>query len=214
MKIIYLLLLILSLLLFTMTGCDSTTPADELSDEKEVTLSGQVVNSETFDPINNAVIAVMEYSQYSTSTDQDGYFLITFELEKAENLHLITYRNTYLLDTLSVYAAPGEDFDDLQVELIPTLETVIPSGDAASIVFGAVSPTSIGVRESGSKEVALVSFIVQDSTGLPVDAEHAVNVNFTLGASCFSLGTSKKVAFSKPNIPARIFVGKLRIFIL
>ena len=183
MKKIYLLLFTLPFLFFLMTGCDSTNPEDQLTEAQTVNLYGQVVNADTYDPIENAVVAILEYSQNSTSTDQEGYFNLTVELEKAEHIHIVTYRNTYIEDTLLVYAAPGEDVNDITVELAPTLQTVVPSGDAASIVFGNVDPTSIGVRESGSKEVAMISFIVQDSTGLPVDAEHAVNVNFTLGAS-------------------------------
>ncbi|MBI9072567.1 MAG: hypothetical protein JEY94_13275 [Melioribacteraceae bacterium] len=56
------------------------------------------------------------------------------------------------------------------------------SGEPASIFLVSQSLDAIGVTESGSPETAQITFEVQDSSGIPIDIAHAVDVNFRFGA--------------------------------
>ena len=184
MKKLLLLIFILPILFLTFSSCEESTPTDELDPDKAVTLSGQVVNSETSDPIDQAtLIAMLNSAEHYGTTDQDGLFEISFELEAAEPLLLVASKADYLPDTISFWVTPGNTYDNLPFELATTSQTVLPSGDAASIILAGVYPASIGVQESGSPEVAAITFEVQDSMGVPIDINHTVTVNFYIGAS-------------------------------
>ncbi|MCF6270310.1 MAG: hypothetical protein L3J41_11400 [Melioribacteraceae bacterium] len=56
------------------------------------------------------------------------------------------------------------------------------SGEPSSIYLVTQSLYSIGVTESGSPETAQITFEVQDSSGVPINIAHAVDVNFKFGA--------------------------------
>ena len=184
MKKLLLLLLTIPVLFLSITGCESSSGGDDDSGaDSTAILSGKVVNSETLEPIQSAVVRIMEYTEFYTYTDAYGSFELEFELKSAEQIHLITSPISYIPDTLSIYATPGVTIDELQLKPIPTGEIMLPSGNAASIILSSVSPTSIGVRESGSEEVATITFVVLDSTGIPIDDEHSVDLNFYLGGS-------------------------------
>lgn len=146
-------------------------------------LTGQVFNYDTNDPVANAVVILQEYPDISTQTNSNGLFELEFEVNEAEEVHLITFKGSFVADTLVVLAAPGRTISNLVLRLLPTGSTPLPSGDAASIILNGISPSSIGVKESGAPEVAEIVFQVQDSSGIPIDLEHAVQVNFILGSS-------------------------------
>lgn len=177
----FILLLSLPVLFLSMIGCESSSGGD---DENEVNLSGIVRNSETSDPVDAAtILAILSSTQHYSSTDEEGMFEFSFTLEEADQLTLIASKAGYLPDTSSFVVTPGGTEEDIQLSLTPTSGIILPSGEAASIVMGSVDPPSIGVRESGSEEVAAITFIVKDSTGNPVDADHSVNVYFEFGGS-------------------------------
>lgn len=56
------------------------------------------------------------------------------------------------------------------------------NGEPASIFLVSQSLDAIGVTESGSPETAQIVFEVQDSSGIPIDISHAVDVSFRFGA--------------------------------
>jgi hypothetical protein len=171
--------LLVFIILFSMWGCDN--PADE--DKNLAIFNGQVVNSETLDPVTNAVVMVLEFPEISTFTDASGLFNLEIEVEEAVEVQLRAFKESFISDTLQIMATPGRTISDISMILEPTASTPLPSGEAASIILYGVNPNSIGVRESGSPEVAEVSFQVQDSSGIPVDQQHSVEVNFILGSN-------------------------------
>jgi hypothetical protein len=184
MKKYFPLLILLVFIFWGLFSCNSPTDSDEPNPENMVVLSGQVQNSETATPIANAVVILLDYSpEQSTVTDAQGMFTLEFEVDKTVDLRLVAFKSTFLADTLPVLAVPGQTINDLQLKLTATSGTPVVSGYAASIILSEVSATSIGVRESGSPEVAEITFKVQDSMGVPVDVEHKVTVDFELAAS-------------------------------
>lgn len=56
------------------------------------------------------------------------------------------------------------------------------AGEPASIYLVSQTYGFIGVTESGSPETSQITFEVQDSSGLPIDFAHAVEVSFIFGA--------------------------------
>src|SRR5690606_17929995 len=54
---------------------------------------------------------------------------------------------------------------------------------ASNIILASQSAQSIGVKESGSDEVAQITFQVADSMGRPVTLDQAITVSFRFGAS-------------------------------
>ncbi|OGB68714.1 MAG: hypothetical protein A2Y94_06975 [Caldithrix sp. RBG_13_44_9] len=171
--------LLLIVILLLMWGCDN--PADV--NKNLAILNGQVINSETLDPVVNAVVVVLEYPEISTFTDASGFFGLEIEVQEAVEIQLRAFKESFISDTLLVLATPGRTISDISMALEPTASTPITSGEAASIILYGVNPNSIGVRESGSPEVAELAFQVQDSSGIPVDLQHSVDVDFILGSN-------------------------------
>ncbi|MBN2365717.1 MAG: hypothetical protein EH225_06955 [Calditrichaeota bacterium] len=160
-------------------NCDSPTE----NDENLAVLSGQVVNAETLVPISNAAVIVLEFPQIAGFTDAAGFFNLEIEIDEAVEVQLRAFKESFVSDTISTLATPGNTVTNLALQLKPTSSTPLPSGSAASIVLMGVDPASIGVRESGAPEVSEISFQVQDSAGIPVDMSNSVRVNFLLGSS-------------------------------
>jgi hypothetical protein len=148
-------------------------------------ISGQVVNQQTFFPLDSALVQIFGITtNLILVTDSQGKFIFEVELESDEDLMIMTYRENYLPDTAEVTIVVGED---LNVPIIALEELEInngggPTGDPVSIFLSSISSTTIGVKESGSEETTLIVFAVHDSSGRPIDLEHSVIVNFRLGS--------------------------------
>jgi hypothetical protein len=148
-------------------------------------ISGQVVSQETNFPIDSALVQISGATiNLVLVTDSQGKFIFEVELETDEDLIILTYRENYLPDTAEVTVVVGEN---LSVPLIALEEVEInngggPTGDPVSIFLSSITSTTIGVKESGSPETTQLTFVVMDSSGLPIDLDHSVNVNFRLGS--------------------------------
>lgn len=174
----------LILVIIVSSGCNQPTDSEEQTQENMVALNGRVVNSESSAPIANAVVQILDYSpEQTTISDAEGKFVFEFEVTETKEYEVAAFRESFVKDTITVLAVPGRTVADLQLALDPTGATVVNSGSAASIILESVSPSTIGVQESGSPEVAEVTFEVQDSLGIPVDIDHGVSVRFVIGSS-------------------------------
>ncbi len=180
MKKLILLWLSMGIIFSLFWNCETSTDPDE---EKMATLTGQVLNEDNNDPISGASVIVLEYPSIYAFTDASGLFSLKFEVNEAEEVQLRIFKESFVSDTLPVLAVAGRTVSNLTVRLSPTSSTPLPSGEAASIILESITPTSVGVKESGAPEVAEIVFQVQDSSGIPVDLEHAVQVQFILGSS-------------------------------
>ncbi len=148
-------------------------------------ISGQVVDQDTGFPIDSALVRIFGNSINTVLyTSSLGQFSVEAEFEDDENLLVTAYKNGYKTDTTNVVVVAGEDLDVplIQLKELSGGGNPIPSGDPVSIFLSSISSTIIGVKESGSEETTRISFVVQDSAGVPVDSNHSVAVHFTLGA--------------------------------
>ncbi len=178
-------LLVILALLVTLSCQKSPTDSEKTADEDiTVTLNGRVLNTQTGNPLENAVVLLTGTDEeQSTATDGDGKYSFEFTVETSRNVAVIAYKESYVSDTTEVLAVPGRTVDVPSMSLTPTSETPRPTGNAASIVLVSQSTEAIGVRESGSVETAKLVFEVQDSSGVPIDLDRAVDVHFKLGSS-------------------------------
>ncbi len=150
-------------------------------------ISGQVVDKSTGFPVDSALVRIFgnKLSGAVLYTASDGQFFIEGEVELNEVLLVLTYKTDYKLDSTNVAVT---DVENVTVPQIQLQEVVSggggsgPSGDPVSIFLAGVSATTIGVKESGSTETTQITFIVQDSAGVPIDIDHSVLVEFSLGA--------------------------------
>ncbi len=201
----------LILVMIVSSGCNQPTNSEEQTQENMVVLNGRVVNSESSAPIANAVVQILDYSpEQTTISDAEGKFNFEFEVTETKEYEVAAFRESFVKDTITVLAVPGRTVADLQLALDPTGATVVNSGSAASIILKDISPATIGVRESGSPEVAEITFEVQDSLGVPVDIDHAVSVRFVIGSSPGSdvfLNPTVSTTDNNGNVRTNFFSG-------
>lgn len=169
--------------LFLYLSCQTPTEPEKKITDKTVTLNGQVLNKQTNNPIDSAVVRILNISpEIVEMTDSEGKFNIEFTAENTINISVTAFKESYLPDTTIVLAVPGRTITVPPLTLEPTAQTPTTSGEAASIILFSQSSQSIGVQESGSIETAELVFEVQDSSGHPVDLEHSVEVKFSIGS--------------------------------
>lgn len=179
MKSILILKLCVVFLLILFFSCES--PSE--NEAQLVTLTGKVIDTQTNAPLQNAVIRVLNISPEITElTDSDGSYRISFESEESQNVLVIASKESYISDTTEAIAVPDRIVELPLLQLIPTDETPVVTGQASSIILFQQSTDHIGVRESGSPETAQLIFQVQDSSGQPIDLNNSIEVRFMIGA--------------------------------
>ncbi len=148
-----------------------------------VSIVGHIIDAKSGESLPGAEIRFYDVGNPLgvTTSDEGGNFSSTFEMDGTKELEVITVKAAYLSDTTSVIAVSGETTTLSTVSLRPLADEI--SGEPASIFLSTQSLASIGVTESGSPETAKIVFEVQDSSGNPIDLDHAVIVNFRFGAS-------------------------------
>uniref|UniRef100_A0A7V2F5R0 Big-1 domain-containing protein n=1 Tax=Rhodothermus marinus TaxID=29549 RepID=A0A7V2F5R0_RHOMR len=167
--------LLLGVLLIS--GCD-------LSESSEsggiVTLSGQVLDAETNDPIVGALVQLQPQGLI-TETDSLGRYRLEVAVDSTMELRLSASHTAYSSASISVLVVPNRTIEVPVLRLMRTATNQPVSGAAANILLLSQSDQAIGVRESGSKETAELIFQVSDSIGRPVVLDHTVRVHFRFG---------------------------------
>lgn len=184
MKSKYLYLFFIINVIFFINSCEFGTE-DVSTDEQKTSISGQVVDSESGNPVSGASIKINGDSSYTgATTNSQGTFLIEFDLLQDQELTIIIYKNNYYSDTTKVFVASGSTTDISLVRLRVVSGTgTTTSGQAASLYLYSQSAPSIGVKESGSPETAQIIFEVLDSSGIPITFENKVFVRFSFLAN-------------------------------
>lgn len=180
----YLIIIISMILLFGLfLNCESPTKSDEEDESQLVTLNGLVLNYSTDYPIENAIIKISDVSpEIIEMTDSLGRFSLEISVPNSMDIDVIVFKESYVPDTTTVLAVQGRTIDIPTFRLMPTDQTPNTSAEAASIALSSQSVVSIGVHESGAAETAKLTFVIQDSSGIPIDLEHSIEVEFTLGS--------------------------------
>jgi len=171
--------LLLPILFLFSTGCDALS-SDSSDESGVITLSGQVLNSETNNPIKNAFIRVFPYDLAFEAT-ADGTYSFEVEIDSTMDLTVTASAEGYLNASLPVLALAGRTIEVPSFKLFQTAEEKATSGKASNIILLSQSQNSIGVRESGSVELSAMVFQLADSLGNPVVIDQSAEVHFRFG---------------------------------
>lgn len=161
-----------------LSACDSTGDDDTSG---IVTLTGRVLNADTNNPVPNAFITILPFNLQPIETDEDGGYEFDIEIDSTMNLQIRANKDGFTTDQTTVLALAGRTIEVPTLRLRETVEQAPVSGMASNILLLEQSSQSIGVRESGSEEVAQITFQVQDSIGRPVTIANAENIRFSFG---------------------------------
>lgn len=182
MKILKLLTVLL-IINFYFVGCGKSPSSPSSSELEYVTVSGQVIDFSSGEPIQNAAIKIVaDTANYGVTTDNDGKYSKTFPLVKSTDVKIYASKENYKGDSTIVFAVPGRSIDVPTLKLQKITGTTV-SGSPASIVLVHQTYSSIGVKESGDNETTTLTFEVRDSSGNPITIDNAVTVKFLLGAN-------------------------------
>jgi hypothetical protein len=178
---------LLLLFSFIINSCEPDTQVtgsgEDQQTEKTIKMNGQVISKLDGVPIDNAQVVVNGLSaQLVFYTDSQGKFNRDITVTSSVNLTLVVSKASYITDSVNVFVSGNSDVTVPIIELAFNSSSTVPSGDPVSIFLVSQSLTSIGVKESGAEETARITFVVQDSAGVPVDLDHSVDVKFRFGA--------------------------------
>ena len=177
--------LTLTLAVIFIAGCDAFSN----DDSGIVTLTGTVVDSETRVGIEDVLVQV-SISDSIAFTDNLGEYTLQFEVDSTMDLTLSYSKSGFVSTTTNLTVVP-EQTTDVAPILMNEVNTggtdddplVRESGRASNILLLSQSSASIGVRESGSVEVAELVFQATDSLGRAVVPENAATIQFRFGAN-------------------------------
>ena len=176
----------LTLTVVILAGCDAFSS----DDAGVVTLTGTVINSVSRVGVENVLVQV-SISDSITFTNTQGEYTISFEVDSTQELSLGYTKSGFISTNTQVTVVPDRTIDVAPVLFATVGETggdddgndddlIRQSGKASNILLESQSTSSIGVRESGSLEVAEVVFLATDSLGRALTPENEVTINFPL----------------------------------
>ncbi len=177
-------LLLFGLLTTIFVGCDSSS-----SDRGTVTLTGEVFDEDRNQPIEGAFVTVEaednplidEREDIIIETDANGQFTTSFDIDEPTDVTIRARKDGFTTDTQTIFAVAERTIDVPRFRLRQTREEDPISGTPSNIVLQGQSLSTIGVIESGSAEVTVITFQVTDSSGTPVTLENEALVRFRLG---------------------------------
>ena len=178
------LLLLLGLLGLFSISCDSTD-----DESGTVTLIGQVLDTETSEPIPGAFVRVLANPAFDENPDEDiliecdeeGRFSVEIKIDLTADVVLVASDDAYDQGRRTVLAIADREIEVPTFRLRRVVEEEPESGTPSNILLLDVTNETVGVIESGSDEVSRITFQVADSSGSPVTLDDQALVRFSLG---------------------------------
>ena len=202
--------------------------------DDSVIIAGQVIESGSGNPINKAVIEVVqpENLQQTATTDSSGNF--SFDVDpgnETQNVTLEASKQGYETQSTNFKMAPDTDVDDLVIQLTSTDDAGDggddgeddqvggEAGGPANLELTNLSESTISVRETGGDVNATFTFEVTDSAGRVVDSPVDVNFQIINGPNggeritpqTATTGVGSPVGTVKSNLAAGDSSGTVRI---
>lgn len=171
--------LLTAILCLNLVACDLQGEEDASG---ITTLSGRVLDAETNNPVAHAFIRVLPHDQLFEA-DSAGQYDFDLEIDSSMELSISASKPGYATSGTDVLALPGRQIDVPVLRLQQTGDMAPVSGDPSNILLLDQSTQSIGVKGSGSQEVATATFQLADSLGRPVVLDQAADVKFSLGVA-------------------------------
>lgn len=153
-----------------------------------ITVTGQVVESNSQSPVENATVAIVSPEDLAQETITDGSGNYVFEEVAVDSVIDLTIRaekEGFSAESITIVAAPERELTvpDLRIrdqERDDDDDISSPRGGAASIVLLNLSSPIINITETGGSVNSSFTFEVQDSSGRAIDANHAEDVHFEI----------------------------------
>lgn len=163
-----------------LVGCKSDTVVSAAAGEGVV--SGTVYDGATRLPLAAVSIQAQSVSAgtVQTTSDADGNYVVKFTVDSAMTVSVRFIKSGYN-DTTITASLRSASVTPANIYLTPKGGVITPgtgSGLAQTIAFLGAVPSQISVYGVGGKETAILQWEVRDSLGLPIDALHAVDLNF------------------------------------
>jgi len=171
---------------FLTESCKLTSPDDNdvVTEGGKLTLTGEVIDSVSGNPLEGAVIFIETDSlDFGDATDAGGQFSIEIEVRKSQTVYISVSKEGYYERVFTQRVIAGNNVEMPAFQLRPFDDVAEKSIEPASINLYSQNYESIGVKESGSIEVAEIIFEIRDSSGVILDLDHKQTVNFKLGNS-------------------------------
>ena len=145
-----------------------------------VTLSGQVLDAETNNPVSGAFIRVLPFDLLFEA-NETGNYDFPVEIDSTMELRVQATADGFNTNSTEVLALAGRQISVPTLRIFKQGEQEAESGLASNILLLEQSVQSLGVKESGSREVAQITFQLADSLGRPVILDKQAVVRFGLG---------------------------------
>lgn len=190
MKKYHLLSLLLIASVFTLLTCDSQS-------DKEVVISGTVINGSSNAPVPDAVVRITTPNEFSTEsrvTDELGSFTFSgLSINEATDIVLQVGKTGFNNKLVSIPATPGQTIT-LENPIELTVEgtddddggdddggvVAGPSAGPAQIILTNITDQSINIAETGDKISSPFTFEVQDSAGRSLTSDNPAIVDFVI----------------------------------
>ncbi|MEZ4697962.1 MAG: hypothetical protein R2832_16210 [Rhodothermales bacterium] len=169
-------LFLILLLGYVGSACDTFSGTDTSG---VVTLAGLVVDPDDAG-VPGAFIRVQP-GNILIETDDSGQYTVDVDIDSTMTLNVSATKDGYGSAAINVLGIAGRAVTVPTLRITPSIELVEESGQASNIIFSSQSATRIGVVESGSEEVAGITFQATDSTGLPLSISKAIDITFRMG---------------------------------
>ncbi len=162
-----------------MMGCKSDVVSAAAG---EGVVSGTVYDGATRLPLTAVSIQALSVSAgtVQTTSDADGNYIVKFTVDSVMTVSVRFAKSGYN-DTTITATLRSASVTPANIYLTPKTGVIPPgsgSGLAQTIAFLGATPSEISVYGVGGKETAILQWEVRDSLGLPIDALHAVDLNF------------------------------------
>ena len=145
-----------------------------------VTLRGQVLDAQTNNPVSGAFVRVLPLDLLFEA-DENGNYDFDVEIDSTMDLRVQATATGYASTSTNVLALAGREISVPTLRIVKTTGEEAESGRASNILLLEQSAQNIGVKESGSREVAQITFQLADSLGRPVILKNTTAVRFKLG---------------------------------
>ncbi len=176
---------IMLMILASLAGLFQACKNDEQgASQGEGVVSGTVVDGATSAALGNVTISAQAVAASSQQkvTDATGTFRFSFATDSSKAVTMVFQKSGYRDTSFVVTIEPGT-VTTVTVQMTPThaISSEGGSGVAATIaIIRSGDPQEVSVYGVGGVETTYLRWEVHDSVGLPIDAAHAVTLNFSI----------------------------------
>ena len=162
------------------------------SNEPDVVIQGQVIDSDLRTPIFNSLVQVtapQEFGNLFSRTDSTGRYSIELsDIIAVTDVTLLASAPDYTEQSRSLKVAENDEVTGFDFDLVSELDDGgggpdVPSGPssgAASIELVEISNETINIAATGGVTSSVFTFVVKDSAGNSIDLNNSIDVEFSI----------------------------------